>query len=208
MAKIIVDALPIGPLQANCYLVRNEGDHRCMVIDPGDDVPSVVKMLEKLSLTPEIVFLTHAHFDHIVGAAHLKKKYNAKIAVSDADSACLYDKSVSIIMPGLNTKFIETHADELVSPGIWNALGMEFTVIAAPGHTKGGLCLLNEENRILFSGDTLFANGFGRTDLPGGDWAELLVSLRKLLALDEDITVYSGHGDSAAIGEIRKALFK
>lgn len=208
MAKILIDTLPLGMLEANCHIVRNEGSDKCMLIDPGDDAETLIKALKKLVLTPEVIFLTHAHFDHMLGAAHIQKAFGCKIAVSEKDSACLYDKSVNIAPPGLDTNFLATRADELVFPGAWHAAGMEFTVIETPGHTLGGLCLLNEENRILFSGDTLFAEGFGRTDLPGGSWSELLVSLRKLLQLDADIVVYSGHGHSADIGQIRKVLYK
>lgn len=208
MPKILVDALPLGPLGANCYIVRREGDTACLVIDPGDDVKTLKCTLSEKGLTPAVVFLTHAHFDHMLGAAYLKKDFGAKIAVSEKDSACLYDKSVNLAPTGCNTRFLETHADEIVFPGAWEAVGIPFTVIAAPGHTEGGLCLVNEENKLLFSGDTLFNGGFGRTDLPGGSWQELLISLRKLLSLPEDLLVYSGHGDSATIGEIRKVLMK
>ncbi len=191
----------IGPVQANCYILNGR-----IMIDPGDGVNELDAFIRDSGAQIDSVVLTHGHFDHMLGAAHIKKKYGAKIYVSAADAHCLTDEKYALVLPFAVGRFEPCEADVLLNEGKVTISGTEFEVLLTPGHTEGGLCLLSREDRLVFTGDTLFSNGYGRTDLPGGDINKLFASLRRLLKLPEDYYVYPGHGEGALIGEIRGGL--
>ena len=208
MDKILVTVLPLGELQANCYLVRREGSKNSIVIDPGDDYETLKEALDRLSLIPRHVLLTHGHFDHMLCAAHLKSDFGAKICISEKDEIFLSDKSYNLCPDTSVVPFVSAKADLLLSAGDYTLSDIDFTVIETPGHTPGGVCYYLKDEQLLFSGDTLFSNGFGRTDFKGGDWAALFKSLKTLFQLPPGTLVYPGHGEHANAGDIRKGFYR
>ncbi len=194
-----VDARAIGPLEANCYIVDGH-----IMIDPGDDTAELDSFIADTGATIRAAVLTHGHFDHMLGAAHIKRVYGAKIYVSKADAHYLKDESAALVFGMAETPFEPVEADAYLEAGLTDIDGTAFEVLLTPGHTPGGVCLLSRENKLVFTGDTLFRFGYGRTDLPGGNMRELYGSLRSLLKLPDDIYVCPGHGEGATMGEIKQ----
>ncbi|MBR7040223.1 MAG: MBL fold metallo-hydrolase [Clostridia bacterium] len=193
----------IGECAANCYIIE-----KTLMLDPGDDTRAIDRFIADTGADIKTVIITHGHFDHLLGAAHMKEKYACEILISEKDAPALYNKSAAIVPDFALTPFTPIHADALLEPGRTELLGRECDVIATPGHTPGGICLYFPAEKALFTGDTLFAHGYGRTDFPGGDMSKLIESLRKLLEMDGDITVYSGHGEAATIAQIRRGYYR
>ena len=194
-----VEAREIGPLAANCYIIDGH-----IMVDPGDDTGALDAFIADTRADIGAVILTHGHFDHMLGAAHIKRVCGAKIHISEQDEHYLWDKTAAVVFPCANTPFEPLRADEYLKPGENVIDGERFEVLFTPGHTKGGVCVLSRENRLIFTGDTLFKHGYGRTDFEGGDIMALFQSLRTLLSLPEDTYVYPGHGESATLREIRR----
>lgn len=193
----------IGECAANCYIIE-----KTLMIDPGDDTRAIDRFIAETGAEIKTVIITHGHFDHLLGAAHMKQKYASEILISEKDAPALQDKNAAIV-PGFTlTPFTPIKADAVLQPGRTVLLGRECEIIASPGHTPGGICLYFPAEKALFTGDTLFAHGYGRTDFPGGDMGQLIESLRRLLRMDSDITVYSGHGEKATIEQIRRGYYR
>ncbi len=197
--KISVRAL--GPIKANCYIV----DGRLM-IDPGDDTAGLDAFIREEGAGIEACVITHGHFDHMLGAQHIQKKYGARLMISRADAPALESAKKAVTPWDYEDHFTPTQADELLDEGKREICGIPFELLLTPGHTPGGLCLLNREAGVLFTGDTLFRFGYGRTDLPGGDMAQLRRSLMRLLTLDDSLRVYPGHGESACLKDIKRSF--
>ncbi len=201
-----IDRCILGPIEANCYIVRPQGEKKALIIDPGDDYDTLKKALSDLQAEVGAIVVTHGHFDHLLSAAYLREDTGAEIYVSAEDATALTDARASLSPTGTITPFRKTDKVTLLPEGSFDICSLHFTVIKTPGHTRGGICLYNEDEKLIFTGDTLFDDSFGRTDLPGGDFQVLVQSLKMLLKLPGDTTVYSGHGDSALISDIRKVL--
>lgn len=196
--KIII--MPVGPIEANCYIVFDEKTKECMVIDPGDEGNRIFEEIEKQSLTVKYIVNTHGHGDHIGANRYLKEKTGAELLIHEEDAPMLTDpaKNMSLYMgANINKPAADRHLHEGDILEIGSA---KFTVLHTPGHTKGGICLLGKE--VCFTGDTLFQFSIGRTDLPGGSYNEIITSIEtKLLTLDEKITVFPGHGPQTTIAK-------
>lgn len=206
MANLEIVRVVLGAYQENAYIARKRDRADALVIDPGDDYNTLRAAILRSGLNITHAVLTHGHFDHLLSAAHIKNEFGARVCISGPDAKALDDAKISLVPKDARTPFIPIRPDEILTAGAWEACGIEFEIIETPGHTPGGICLYSKGDALAFTGDTLFDDGFGRTDLPGGDWPALYRSLKKLLKLPGDIRVYSGHGESATIADILKVF--
>ena len=197
----------LGALRTNTYFCFDESG-ACVVIDPGMDGEGIAEKLAAKGLRPDYILLTHGHFDHSQGVRALKKITGAKVVVHREDAVMLSDagkNSAGFYYRGDLSAFPTSEADLLVEDGdVIRAGSMSFSVIHTPGHTPGSVCFLCENT--LFCGDTVFAYGYGRYDLWGGDREALSGSLRKLAALETDCKLCPGHGNSASLSRIREQI--
>lgn len=191
-------------MPTNCYIIKDEKSKETMVIDPGGDVDKIVEMLDAIDAKLKYIYLTHCHADHAYGANELRSKKNAKVLIHRADVEGLEDDAISLATYiGLNKFRIEdvvrVDEDDLIHVG-----NLEFKVLHTPGHTKGGSSLYCEDERMIFTGDTMFRGTWGRTDLPTGSMEQIMNSIsEKILALPDNTIVYPGHGKSTMIREER-----
>jgi hydroxyacylglutathione hydrolase len=199
---VIIERLEVGPFAANCYIVGDKAGGQGMIIDPGDEADRILGVARKLELDIKHIVLTHGHLDHVGALGKVKEATGADVAVHADDVATLKDKSLGILLG------ISYHAppaiDWLLEDGdVISVGGLTFSVIHTPGHTPGGICLLGEG--AVFTGDTLFQYGIGRTDFPGGSYEQLMNSIQsRLMALDDGIIVYPGHGTETTVGAERR----
>ena len=180
--------LTLGPLATNCYLVWQEGRTDAVIVDPAPNSRKITAALQEHGLTPVCFLLTHAHFDHI-GALKplLAAAPDARVYVGDQDKDDPCDMAYDLL----------TYTDTYQDGDTVEAAGLSFRVLGTPGHTPGSVCLLCGE--ALFSGDTLFAGSYGRTDFKGGSMQDMYASLRKLAALPPQTRVLPGHGPESTI---------
>ncbi len=196
-----VETMTVGFLGTNCYLVYS-GD-KAVVIDPGADAERILKRAEELSLKIEYIFLTHAHFDHVLAVSEIIKRTGASLVSTEGERLRLTDAEVSGHTMLRNREFIPLCADREVTNGEKITVAdMTFEFIITPGHTEGSVCILCGD--VMFSGDTLFAGTCGRCDLAGGDIGEMMKSLKRLLLLPGDFRVLSGHGEETTLSRERE----
>jgi len=203
---MIHEILPVGMLQCNCSIFGDEASREAIVIDPGDNIDQILAMLEKHALKVKAIVITHAHIDHIGGAAKLKTATGAPVYMNESDQA-LYDHlDVQAGWLGMKTPS-RTEIDTKVREGDSLRLGdAEFHVLHTPGHTQGSISLWIPAENKLVAGDTLFRDSIGRTDLPGGDGRQILESIHvKLLTLPENAVVIPGHGPNTTIGREKES---
>ncbi len=188
-----IKTLPAGLLATNCYLVLHKESGTLYIIDPGGDAPLIASEAKKIDYTRLVILLTHAHFDHIGALGELKEELKPeKIYLNSADLE-LYHSPMNAMPPYFPAVKNLPEPDTLFS-----ADGLE--IIPLPGHTQGGVGFYFPAEKVLFSGDTLFCGSVGRTDLPGGNWGQLLRSIReKLLTLPPEVKVYPGHDEPTTI---------
>ena len=200
--------LPVGMLECNCSVFGDEQTHEAMVIDPGDDVGRILEVLAKHALKVKAIVITHAHIDHIGGAHELKRITGAPVYMNlnDAGLQAMLETQASWL--GMRAPE-NVEIDATLDDGATLELGeTQFHVLHTPGHTQGSVSLWIPSERKLVAGDTLFAGGIGRTDLPGGDGRQILRSIHeKLLPLPEDTTVIPGHGGLTTIGREKEFNF-
>jgi glyoxylase-like metal-dependent hydrolase (beta-lactamase superfamily II) len=198
---MIHEILPVGMLGCNCSIFGDETTREAVVIDPGDDIDEIVRVLARHKLTVKTIVITHGHIDHVGGAARLKAETGAPVYMNEADFPVYDQLEMQALWLGMDPP---EQADVDVTPRDGDVLHLgaaEFNVLHTPGHTPGSMGLWIPSEKKLIAGDTLFLDSIGRTDLPGGDGKKILVSIReKFLPLPEDTLVIPGHGPTTTIG--------
>ena len=179
--------LALGAYQTNCYLVWDENSPSCVVIDPGYEPDRILAEVNALGKTIAAIFLTHGHFDHVGAVRELVAETGCPVYLNEAD----------LSMPPQMTAGPLYHTNTYGEGDFVELAGLSFHVLHTPGHTPGCVCLTCEN--AMFSGDTLFWGSCGRTDLPGGNWATICTSLKRLANLKGDYDVYPGHGDATKL---------
>jgi glyoxylase-like metal-dependent hydrolase (beta-lactamase superfamily II) len=203
---MIIETFPVGWLQCNCTILGDEQTREAIVIDPGDDPQEILAHLERHGLTPKQILCTHTHIDHVGAIYELQERAGTPASIHKAD-LFLFEKLdvqaqwIGIPMPkrGAIEHFVE-------DGGAVVCHGVELGVIHTPGHTPGSASFhLAGDRNILFTGDTLFAQSIGRTDLWGGSHPQIIASIqKKLMRFDDDTLVISGHGQRTTIGHERR----
>lgn len=207
MGLKIYERIVVGPLECNCYIVGDPVTKKAIVIDPGDDVDLLTDALLRHGLSVVAIVATHAHFDHIMGAEKLKALTGAPFYLHSDDLKLLgwFGTSLQLFLDldGIDPPEVDARVsdgDEL------RVGGHALQVIHTPGHSEGSISLLSgdPDGRCLFSGDTLFARSVGRTDLPGGDYAQLLRTIRERLLVLDEMPVLPGHGPPTTLEQERR----
>ena len=200
MANLKIGRIVMGMCQTNCYFVYPEGKSEVILFDPADRGDYIYHSLKDKGFTVAAILLTHGHFDHIWGLEELKELSGAKVYAYEEEKEVCENASVNVSKGA--GRPCEITADEYVKDGATiSVAGMSCQLIATPGHTKGSCCYYFEEEGILISGDTLFQESVGRTDLPTGSMSAVVRSVKeKLMVLPADVKVYPGHGESTTIG--------
>jgi hydroxyacylglutathione hydrolase len=199
---MIHEVLPVGMLQCNCSILGDESSREAIVVDPGDDIPRIMAVLERHQLTVKQILITHAHIDHIAGAARLKALTGAPILYNSNDLPLVKMMDMQAAWLGMAAPEVHPPDDTLQDGSVVAVTGLTGHVLHTPGHTQGSICLHLPAQNLLLAGDTLFAGSVGRTDLPGGDGPMLIRSIHsKLLSLPEETIVVPGHGPSTTIAE-------
>ena len=203
---MILESFPVGPLRCNCTILGDEVTREAIVVDPGDNLPEILSRLQKHGLTLRQIVVTHAHIDHVGGAALLKRATGSPVLLNQRDLGLLGAMEMQAGWLGVATPEVEP-PDASAEDGLTIGLGaLPAEVIHTPGHTPGSICLLFPKQHLLLAGDTLFAGSIGRTDLPGGDGQQILRSLRdRLLVLPDTTRVLPGHGSATTIGQERQS---
>ena len=197
---MIHEILPVGMLQCNCSIFGDEGTREAMVVDPGDEVESILEIVRRHGLTVKAIVVTHAHIDHIGGAKKMKDATGAPVYMNLNDTGLAKMLDMQAAMLGMRP--VESVGiDVPVKDGDTLTVGVtEVHVMHTPGHTQGSICLWMPSEGKLVAGDTLFKDSIGRTDLPGGNGKQILQSIHdKLLPLAGETMVIPGHGDVTTI---------
>jgi hydroxyacylglutathione hydrolase len=202
---MIIRSMPLGPLQANCFIVGCEVTRQAAAVDPGGDAERILSALKKDELDLSVIINTHGHFDHVGANMALKQATGAQLMIHKLDAPMLAHAPQAAAAWGLRAES-SPDPDRLLEGGETIDCGnLQFNVIHTPGHSPGGCCFYIKAENALFVGDTLFAGSIGRTDLPGGDYDTLIRSIQtKLFVLPDDTKVYNGHMELTTIGEEKR----
>lgn len=199
MEKLKLEQKIIGMVSTNVYLAVNTQTREAFLVDPADNADLIADWIKERGVTVKAILLTHGHFDHIGAVTELKRTLQAPVYALEAEKTLLADPRLNASVSYIRTLSVE--ADVWLRDGQNLELaGFEITVMHTPGHTKGGACYYLPREGVLFSGDTVFCESIGRADLPTGNGAELVRSVRKLLAaLPDETTVYPGHDEATSV---------
>lgn len=204
MSSFSIKSVVVGPVDVNCYILKDKATGKGAVIDPGGHVERIMSLIKDMKADIAEIIITHGHFDHIGALDELRNAVGCGASIHELDAEMLLKsrKNLSIFM-GTDASF--RPAERLLKDGEVIRFGESFLkVIHTPGHTAGGICLYDGD-KVLFSGDTLFAGSVGRSDFPGGNHYQLIESVVKALAEVKDETVvYPGHGPETGMGYERK----
>jgi hydroxyacylglutathione hydrolase len=202
---MIIKMLTVGPFAANCYIVGSSSGKEGMIIDPGGDAEIIMSTVQQAELSISIIVITHAHMDHVGALREVQQKTNAQFAIHEAEKGFVFSTPMRMLTSlGVSPVKSPPRPDRLLKDGDLIDLGdLHFEVLYTPGHSSGGICLSG--HGVVFSGDTLFKLGIGRTDFPGMSHERLMKSIReKLMVLPDETTVYPGHGPATTIGDERR----
>ncbi|GAB6100323.1 MBL fold metallo-hydrolase [Halanaerocella petrolearia] len=201
---MIVKRLVVGQLDVNCYLVADEKTDKVIVIDPGAQASQILQMIKEKEWQLEYIINTHGHADHIAANKELLTETEAELLIHQADSDFLQNSelNLSAYIGNPSQKIKSPQADNLLVEGdLIESGNLTFEVIHTPGHTPGSISLKSAEG--LFSGDTVFARGVGRTDFPHGSSKDLKISVNKLVSLPPELKLYPGHGPTYTLEEVK-----
>lgn len=200
---MILETIVVGPLEVNCYLVAQAPDREALVIDPGSEGEKILERIRAHRLRVRYILNTHGHFDHVGANRLLKEATGAEILIHETDAPLLplaaeHARTFGLVAEPSPPADRFFHYGDLIEAGTLSLL-----VLPSPGHTRGGVCFLMGGD--LFTGDTLFAGSIGRTDLPGGSFREIMVSIQEtILPLGDHISIYPGHGPLSTIGREKR----
>ena len=199
MLELKIEKMILGIVGTNCYYIYNEEERKALVFDPADNGSKIFESLANKNITPAAIFLTHGHFDHIMGVAKLKQLSKAPIYAYAKEAELLSSEDFNC--SARTGKVVTVTPDYLLEDHeTIEVAGIKIELLATPGHTAGSCCYFLEEQGILISGDTLFEASIGRTDLPTGSMRDIIHSIKsKLLILPPETVVYPGHGSSTTI---------
>ena len=188
----------VGMFQANCFAVRVGPQGQGFLVDPGDEPEVIVELIKETGLEPEAILLTHGHIDHTNAAGEIRRRFRSRVVCHGADRAMVEEAGQPTLWDlARNPCNVDQDLNGAVT---LNIAGQEVEVIHTPGHTAGSVCY--RVGPYVFSGDTLFKQSIGRTDLPGGSDVVMMNTLRtKICSLDDELVVYPGHGPATTIGE-------
>uniref|UniRef100_I5AVH8 Zn-dependent hydrolase, glyoxylase n=1 Tax=Eubacterium cellulosolvens (strain ATCC 43171 / JCM 9499 / 6) TaxID=633697 RepID=I5AVH8_EUBC6 len=199
MSNMIIQSLVVGAIQTNVYFIMNKETKELLIVDPADEAGRIAEKVREMQGTPKAVLLTHGHYDHFGAADALRKEFGIDVYCEEHEQQVLSDPSVNTSpMHGLSAVL---KADRYLTDGQQIELaGFEIHVLRTPGHTTGSCCFYFPKDGVLFSGDTLFCESYGRTDFPTGNSREMTESIHRLLReLPEDTAVYPGHALNTSI---------
>jgi hydroxyacylglutathione hydrolase len=203
---VILETFPVGPLQCNCTVLGDEASGEAMVVDPGDNIPQILATLARHKLSLKQIVITHGHIDHVGGALRLKRATGAPILMNQNDLPQLKWMDMQAGWLGIATPEVappDLSAEDGMAIGV---AGHSARILHTPGHTEGSICLHFVDENLLLAGDTLFAGSIGRTDLPGGDGRQIILSIHdRLLTLPDATRVIPGHGPATTIGQERES---
>jgi glyoxylase-like metal-dependent hydrolase (beta-lactamase superfamily II) len=202
---MIFETVEVGPLGVNCFVLGCASSREGVVIDPGGDVGRIVEIVQRHGLKIRYIINTHGHFDHVGGNLQAVKAFGAPLLIHESDAAMLGRAAEVAQMYGIQGENSPA-ADSFLTEGKEIIFGTHrMKVLHTPGHTQGGCCLYLEAEKKVITGDTLFADSIGRTDLPGGSHEQLLSSIRtKLFSLPDEVTAYPGHGPRTTIAHEKR----
>jgi len=201
---MIRETFPVGLLACNCTILGDEISREGIVVDPGYDIPRILSALAAHQLTVRQILITHAHIDHIAGALELKRITGAPILYNQADLPQLAIMDEQAKWLGVATPEVHPPDHSPADNETVSIRGLEGKILHTPGHTEGSLCLHLPAQNLLLAGDTLFADGVGRTDFPGGNQDKLFASIReRLLPLPDETVVVPGHGPETTLAAER-----
>ncbi len=201
MSDFRIKTYPVGQISTNCYILYREAYKKAVIVDPGAQGTYILARCSELGVTPEAIFLTHGHFDHILAVEEIRREFpEIHIYAGEHEKDTLQNPSINLSAGFGQSCSLE--ADVYVKDQeIIEVAGISFQVIHTPGHTVGSICFFLAEEEVLISGDTLFLESLGRTDFPTGDQSLIINSIReRLFVLPGDTLVYPGHGDMTTIG--------
>ena len=203
---MLLETFPVGPLQCNCTILADEQTREAIVIDPGDEISRIHRRITALGLTLRQILITHAHIDHIGGALRLKRLTGAPIYLNENDLELLAMMDQQAAWLGVQTPDTAPPDETLTDGAIVGLANYPAQVFHTPGHTQGSICLHFAPLKMVLAGDTLFAGSIGRTDLPGGNFPQIIDSIAaRLLPLPDETRVVPGHGPVTTIGEERRS---
>ena len=200
---MFIEKLTVGDMGSNCYITADKETKDAVIIDPGGSVDDILDCIHKNDLEVKYIVNTHGHIDHIKGNEEIIDRTCAELLIHQKDARFLEDGKLNLSESLVRRSIVSPTADKLLKDDSKIKFGnFSLKVIHTPGHTEGSISLLGENN--LFSGDTLFFRGVGRTDFPTGSRGELDKSLAKLSKLDSKIKVYPGHGPSGNLEDVKE----
>ncbi len=200
-----IETLVVGPIETNCYIASDPVSREAVIIDAGDDAEKILAYVEQNRLQVKYLLNTHGHFDHIQANDVIREKTGAKLAIHADDVELLaspekVNAGMMSVIHGCREPELVLHNGDTIAFGPY-----QLRVIYTPGHSKGGCCFYEVQEKVCFTGDTLFRGSIGRTDLYGGNYVVLLKSVRERLQVADDVTIYPGHGPESTMAFERRA---